>query len=127
MHAYYIIIGWVNTALIEYQYLSSIPNQLENQIECAICQLKYINIILTAAEDLLLLLLLLHVRNWPSLADMKSTKGRAMSQWGMGRVSILTGINMAFYTISRQRDREREGRSGSGREMDRGKKKPLLA
>lgn len=48
-----------------------------------------------------------------------------MSQWGMGGVSILTGINMAFYTISSQRERERG--SGSGRKMDRGKKKPLLA
>lgn len=56
---------------------------------------------------------------------MRSTKGRAMSQWGMGGVSILTGINMAFYTISSQRERERG--SGSGRKMDRGKKKPLLA
>lgn len=39
---------------------------------------------------------------------MRSTKGRAMSQWGMGGVSILTGINMAFYTISSQRERERD-------------------
>lgn len=55
----------------------------------------------------------------------KEHKRQGNEPMGMGGVSILTGINMAFYTISSQRERERG--SGSGRKMDRGKKKPLLA